>query len=66
MDLRFGKVLKFSRTRTLVSLNLYNLLNSSAVAGENATYVNATATGWRVPTIIAPARFARVEVQFDF
>ena len=66
LDFRFGKVLKVNRTRTLVSLNLYNVLNSSAVAGENATYVNATATGWRVPTIIAPARFARVEVQFDF
>jgi len=66
LDLRFGKVLRVGRTRSLVSLNVYNLLNSSAVAGENATYVNATATGWRVPTIIAPARFARVEVQFDF
>jgi hypothetical protein len=66
LDFRFGKVLKFGRTRSVISLDVYNSLNSSAVAGENATYVDASATGWRVPTIIAPARFARFAVQFDF
>jgi hypothetical protein len=66
LDLRFGKVLKFDRTRSVISLDLFNVLNSSAVAGENTTYVNATPTGWRLPTIIAPARFAKISLQLDF
>ncbi len=67
LDLRFGKILNVgSRTKTAVNLDLYNALNTSAVVSENSTYVNATATGWRVPTSIAPARFAKISVQFDF
>jgi hypothetical protein len=45
---------------------LYNALNTSAVVSENSTYVNASDTGWRVPTAIAPARFAKISVQLDF
>jgi hypothetical protein len=59
-------VLKFGRSRSVISLDLYNTLNSSAAAGENTTYVDATPTGWRLPTIIAPARFAKFSLQFDF
>jgi hypothetical protein len=66
LDLRFAKVLKAGRTRSIVSLDLYNALNSSAVLSENGTYTNATATGWRVPTSIVTARFAKISVQFDF
>ena len=66
LDLRFGKVLKFGRTRSVISLDLYNTLNSSAVIGENTTYVNATPTGWRIPTSIVPARFAKFSLQLDF
>ena len=66
LDLRFGKVLKFGRTRSVISLDLYNTLNSSAVIGENTTYVNATPTGWRIPTSIAPAHFAKFSLQLDF
>jgi hypothetical protein len=65
-DLRFGKVLRYSRTRTLVSLDLYNMLNSNAAVAENNTYVDATITGWRIPTQFAQARFAKISVQFDF
>jgi hypothetical protein len=66
LDVRFGKVLKFGRTRSVISLDVYNTLNSSAVVGENTTYVDATPTGWRIPTIIAPARFAKFSLQLDF
>jgi hypothetical protein len=66
LDLRFAKLLKAGRTRSMVSLDLYNALNSSAVLSENGTYTNATATGWRVPTSVVTARFAKISVQFDF
>jgi hypothetical protein len=31
LDLRFGKVLRFARTRSVVSADLFNVLNSSIV-----------------------------------
>jgi hypothetical protein len=61
LDLRFGKLLRFGRTRSSVSLDVFNALNSDAVLGENANY-----TGLRVPTSVVMARFAKVSWQFDF
>jgi hypothetical protein len=66
VDLRFSKILKSSRTRTSLNLDLYNAFNAEAVLAENTTYSNATATGWRVPTSLVTARFAKISVQFDF
>ncbi|HEY7188388.1 MAG TPA: hypothetical protein VH436_17650, partial [Vicinamibacterales bacterium] len=66
LDLRFGKVLRFGGTRTVVSVDLYNAFNSNAVLTENAAYRDTTISGWRIPTSILPARFAKFGVQFDF
>ena len=66
LDFRFGKVFRLQRSRAVLSLDLYNALNSDAALGENSTYVNATITGWRIPTQFAQARFAKISVQFDF
>ena len=64
LDLRLGKVLKFSRARTQLSLDLYNALNSSAIQTFNQTFI---ANGnWLTPTLIFPARFAKFTVQVDF
>jgi hypothetical protein len=61
IDLRFGKILKFGRTRATASLDLYNALNSSAVLAVS----NSFAT-WQQPQSILSARFAKVVMQFDF
>ncbi|MEP7310858.1 MAG: TonB-dependent receptor [Acidobacteriota bacterium] len=66
LDIRFAKVLKLTGTRASINLDLYNLFNVSTVLTENPSYANATATGWRVPTSILTARFAKISVQFDF
>jgi hypothetical protein len=66
LDLRLAKLLKFGRTRYAVNLDLYNAFNTGAVLAENATYSNTSATGWRVPTTIVTARFAKISVQIDF
>lgn len=66
LDMRFAKLLKAGRTRTSVNLDVYNLFNVSTVLAENSTYSNASLTGWRVPTTIVTARFAKFSVQFDF
>jgi hypothetical protein len=66
LDLRFSKLLKSRRSRTSLNLDLYNAFNVDTVLAENATYSNVTATGWRVPTTLVTARFAKISVQFDF
>jgi hypothetical protein len=62
VDLRFAKILRFGRTRTLLNLDLYNVLNSNPVLTENVTF----GTAWRRPQTILPARFIKVGAQFDF
>jgi hypothetical protein len=66
LDLRFAKLLRFGQTRTSLNLDVYNVFNVSTVLAENSTYSNASITGWRVPTTIVTARFAKISVQFDF
>ncbi len=66
LDMRFGKLLRGGRTRTSLNLDLYNVFNVNTVLTENATYSNTTVSGWRVPTSILTARFAKISVQFDF
>ena len=64
LDLRVQKVLRFSRARTQVSVDLYNALNSSAIQTYNQTFI---ANGsWLTPTLILPARFAKISAQVDF
>jgi hypothetical protein len=62
VDLRVGKVLRYGRTRSTVSLDFYNALNVSSVLAQN----NTIGTSWLRPTAILPARFAKVSLQFDF
>ena len=61
IDLRLGKVLPVGRTRTTISLDVYNLFNSNAVREENPSFDN-----WRQPLGIVQARFAKIGVQFGF
>jgi hypothetical protein len=62
VDLRFGKVLRYSTTKTLVSLDIFNLFNSNTTQvfqqTYGATYLN--------PLSIMSARFFKIGVQFDF
>jgi len=63
VDLRIGKLFRYSRTRTMASVDLFNLFNSStpdvySTFPYGATYMN--------PLNITTARFAKISVQFDF
>ena len=62
LDLRFAKILRYGRTRTNLSLDLFNALNGNVGTAFNQTF----GTSYLVPTSIMPARFAKVSVQFDF
>ena len=61
-DLHIGKLLRFGRTRTNVGVDIFNMFNSDVVLTSNSTYGPA----WLTPTLVMPARFAKVSVQFDF
>jgi hypothetical protein len=47
-----------------VGLDLYNALNSSVIQTYNQTFVPGSS--WLVPTLILPARFAKISAQVDF
>jgi hypothetical protein len=61
LDLRFGKVLRFGRTKSVVSLDLFNALNSDARISVNQNYAT-----WLRPTEILNARLMKVSLQLDF
>ena len=63
-DLRVAKILRFGRTRTNIGVDIYNLLNSSAVLTNNAAF-NPGGT-WLVPTSVITPRFAKISASFDF
>ena len=67
VDLRFGKILRFGRTRTNVAIDLYNVFNSNTGTAYNQTYDPVTNGGtWLNPTTVLNPRFARFNVTFDF
>jgi hypothetical protein len=62
IDLRFGKLLKYGTTKTLVSLDIFNLFNSNTTQVFQQTY----GTTYLNPLSIMSARFFKIGVQFDF
>jgi len=62
VDLRLGKNLRYGRTRTLVSLDIFNLFNSNAVDVYQQTY----GPTYLNPLSITQARFFKIGVQLDF
>jgi hypothetical protein len=61
LDLRFGKMLRFGKARSTVSLDLYNALNSDTVLTLNNNFA-----AWQRPQTIIQSRFAKIAMQFDF
>ena len=61
LDLRFGKVLRFGRTRTTANVDVFNALNADAVLTANPTYAS-----WLRPTTILNARVLKLSFSFNF
>src|SRR5262249_39239984 len=70
LDLRFTKLLKFGRTRTRVSLDMYNALNAAPVLTYNQTFNPAVPAGaagaWLNPTSVLSARVMKIGASVDF
>ena len=68
LDLRLGKLLSSAgRTRTRVSLDIYNVFNSNdwqTITTRLSS--NAAANRWQRPTLILQARYFQVGAQIDF
>jgi hypothetical protein len=64
LDVRVAKILRPGRSRTMVALDIYNALNSSA----GLTYNNAFVPGgsWPRPNTILTPRFFRVTAETEF
>jgi hypothetical protein len=70
VDLRFGKIIRYGRTRSLVALDVYNLFNANPGLTYQQTFSPATATSaagatWYNPTTLLMPRFVRFNVTVD-
>jgi hypothetical protein len=61
LDMRIGKVLRFGRTRTVLSMDIYNALNSDSMINQNQNYAS-----WLAPTEILNARLLKFSIAFDY
>jgi hypothetical protein len=67
VDMRFAKIVRFSRIRAEVGADLLNLLNTSDVTGYIETFDWATnGATWLRPNAIVAPRFVRFNLRFDF
>jgi hypothetical protein len=61
IDARFGKVIRMSRTRAVLSLDLFNLLNADTISSASAVYAT-----WLAPTAVVAPRLMKVSLTYDF
>jgi Carboxypeptidase regulatory-like domain len=69
IDLRFGKNLKYGRTRALIALDIFNVMNSNTTdvyqRAYSPTFLSPAAT-YLNPLSIAGARLFKISAQIDF
>jgi hypothetical protein len=61
IDLRMGKILRFGHTRSNISLDIFNILNSDVISGASAIYAT-----WLAPNSVVAPRLFKVSATFDF
>jgi hypothetical protein len=67
MDMRFGKIVRFGRTRTNVAVDLYNLFNANTGTAYQQAYDPLTnGAAYRRETTVLSPRFMRFNVTVDF
>jgi hypothetical protein len=66
VDMRFAKIVRFSRIRAEVGADLLNLLNTSDVTGYIETFDWPNGATWLRPNAIVAPRFVRFNLRFDF
>ena len=61
LDMRFGKIVKVNRYRSVISLDVFNMLNNDAVITANQAFAS-----YLRPTEILNARVAKITATFEF
>ena len=64
LDLRVAKIIEVRGWRANISADIYNLLNTAPILSYNEAFIPNGA--WLLPTSVMTARFAKINVQFDF
>jgi hypothetical protein len=64
LDFRAAKILRFGRTKTMIGVDLYNALNSSAILTYNNTFVQGGS--WLLPNSIMTGRMTRISAEFTW
>jgi hypothetical protein len=64
LDFRVAKILRFGASRTTVGVDLYNVLNSSAILTYNNVFVPGGP--WLLPNSVLTGRLARITAEFTF
>jgi hypothetical protein len=64
IDVRVAKIVRHGRSRTMVALDIYNALNSSAGLTYNNAYVPTSP--WPRPNTILTPRFFRMTAEMEF
>jgi hypothetical protein len=64
LDLRFSRTLPYGRTRTMIAIDVYNALNSSAILTYNNAFTPSGA--WLQPTSILTPRVLRFTLELTF
>lgn len=64
LDFRVAKIIKLRGWRANISADVYNLLNTAPILSYNEAFIPNGA--WLLPTSVMTARFAKLNVQFDF
>ncbi len=65
LDFRAAKILRFGRTKTMIGVDMYNALNSSAILTYNNTYAGPTGT-WLQPNSILTGRMTRISAEVSW
>jgi hypothetical protein len=60
LDLRFGKVVRWMRTRNTINVDIFNALNSNTVLTANNSV-----SSWQTPTSIVNPRLFKVSFTID-
>jgi hypothetical protein len=63
VDIRVGKILRYAKSKTSVNVDIFNVLNSSAVLGVLNTFGGARP--WQAPQAILQGRVLKISAQFD-
>jgi hypothetical protein len=64
LDVRVAKIVRYRRSRTRLALDVYNVMNSSAVISYDNTFVPGGP--WLRPLAILTPRFLRFTAEVDF